>query len=133
MFRRLALIRFPFPIIQTYEEYMNHLMATHPQYAGFAAGMFPPGVRHRCVLRSPRDFESDLRFQGYPMGYDPSGFYPMMYDHRGMPIPMPGTGYETGMDMYLPPGNASHSSRSRNPTEVNRRCSFALIRLVRLV
>jgi len=81
----------------TYEEYMNHLLTTHPQYAGYGAGMFPPG--------------------GYPMGYDPNGFYPMMYDHRGMPIPMPGTGYETPMDMYLPTGNASLSSRSRNPTE----------------
>jgi hypothetical protein len=52
------------------------------------------------------------------MSYDPSGFYPMGYDHRSMPVSMHG-GYETPMDMYLPQPTSSISSRSRNSTDVN--------------
>ncbi len=53
------------------------------------------------------------------MGYDPTGFYPIGYDHRGMPIPMHSGGYDIPMDMYLPQPTSSISSRSRNPTDVN--------------
>jgi len=53
------------------------------------------------------------------MSYDPTGFYPMGYDHRGMPIPIHGTGYDIPMDMYLPQPTSSGSSRSRNPNDVN--------------
>ena len=53
------------------------------------------------------------------MGYDPTNFYPMGYDHRGMPIPMHGGGYDTPMDMYFPQSTSSISSRSRNATDVN--------------
>lgn len=53
------------------------------------------------------------------MSYDPTGFYPMGYDHRGMPISMHSGGYDVPMDMYLLPPTSSTSSRSRNPTDVN--------------
>jgi len=76
---------------------MNHILATHAQYAGYGTAMFPPG--------------------GYPMSYDPSSFYPMGYDHRGMPAPMHSGGYDVPMDMYLLPPTSSTSSRSRNPTD----------------
>jgi hypothetical protein len=81
----------------TYEEYMSHVLASHPQYAGFGSTMFPPG--------------------GYPMGYDPTGFYPMGYDHRSMPMSMHGGSYDIPMDMYLPQSTSSMSSRSRNSTD----------------
>jgi len=55
------------------------------------------------------------------MGYDPSSFYSMGYDHRGMPISMHGGGYDVPMDMYLPQPPTSTSSRSRNPTDVNKK------------
>ncbi len=53
------------------------------------------------------------------MGYDPSSFYPIGYDHRGMPIPIHPGGYDVPMDMYLPQPPSSTASRSRNPTDVN--------------
>jgi hypothetical protein len=53
------------------------------------------------------------------MAYDPTGFYPMGYDHRGLPMPMHSGSYENPMDMYLPQSAAPLSSRSRNPTEVS--------------
>ncbi|CAF2881221.1 unnamed protein product [Rotaria sp. Silwood2] len=81
----------------TYEEYMNHLAATHAQYGGFSAAMFPSG--------------------GYPMAYDPAAFYPVGYDHRGMPISMHAGGYEIPMDMYYPQPTTSMPSRSRNLTD----------------
>ncbi|CAF0719601.1 unnamed protein product [Rotaria sp. Silwood1] len=81
----------------TYEDYMNHLVATHAQYAGFGAAMFPPG--------------------GYPMAYDPTAFYPMAYDHRGMPVSMHTGGYEVPADMYYPQAPSSVPSRSRNLTD----------------
>ncbi|CAF4391107.1 unnamed protein product [Rotaria socialis] len=82
----------------TCDEYMNHLVATHAQYAGYGAPIFPHGT--------------------YPMAYDPTTFYPMGYDHRGMPIPMYGAGYEVPMDMYYPqPTSSMPSSRSRNVNE----------------
>jgi hypothetical protein len=52
------------------------------------------------------------------MGYDPVGFYPMGYDHRGMSMPMHGGAYDMPMDMYLPQSTSSMSSRSRNSTDV---------------
>ncbi|CAF1344883.1 unnamed protein product [Rotaria magnacalcarata] len=82
----------------TCDEYMNHLVATHAQYAGYGAPMFPHGT--------------------YPMAYDPAAFYPMGYDHHGMPISMYGAGYEVPMDMYYPqPAPSMPSSRSRNVNE----------------
>ncbi|CAF1085586.1 unnamed protein product [Rotaria sordida] len=81
----------------TYEEYMNHLVATHAQYGGFGGAIFPPG--------------------GYPMAYDPSAFYPMGYDHRGMPISLHSGGYDVPMDVYYPQPTPSMTSRSRNLTE----------------
>ncbi len=53
------------------------------------------------------------------MAYDPSSFYPMGYDHRGMPVPIHSGSYEAPMDMYHPQSTSSISSRSRNPTDVN--------------
>ena len=53
------------------------------------------------------------------MGYDPSSFYPIGYDYRGMPLPMHSGGYDMPMDMYLPQSNSYSSSRSRNPAEVS--------------
>lgn len=53
------------------------------------------------------------------MGYDPSGFYPMGYDYRGMPLSMHSGSYDMPMDMYLPQSNAYSSSRSRNSTDVS--------------
>ncbi len=52
------------------------------------------------------------------MGYDPVGFYPIGYDHRGMSMPMHGGAYDMPMDMYLPQSTSSMSSRSRNSTDV---------------
>lgn len=53
------------------------------------------------------------------MGYDPTAFYGMGYDPRGMPVSMHGGPYEPSMDMYLNSATAPMSSRPRNPTEVN--------------
>lgn len=53
------------------------------------------------------------------MGYDSSSFYPMGYDHRGMPVSMHSGGYDMPMDMYLPQPTSLVSSRSRNPADVN--------------
>lgn len=52
------------------------------------------------------------------MGYDPSHFYPMGYDHRSMPMSMHGGGYDIPMEMYMPPSTSS-SSRSRNSNDVS--------------
>lgn len=53
------------------------------------------------------------------MGYDPSSFYQMGYDYRGMPLPMHSGGYDMPMDMYLPQSSSYSSSRSRNPAGVS--------------
>jgi hypothetical protein len=53
------------------------------------------------------------------MAYDPNGYYPMGYDHRGMPLPMHGGGYDVPMDMYLSQPTSSIPSRSRNSNDVN--------------
>ncbi|UJR26435.1 hypothetical protein I4U23_007766 [Adineta vaga] len=76
---------------------MNHLITAHAQYGGFGGSMFSSG--------------------GYPMSYDPNSFYPLTYDHRGMPISMHGGGYDFQMDMYPPQCTSSTSSRSRNTTD----------------
>ncbi|CAF1656003.1 unnamed protein product, partial [Adineta ricciae] len=81
----------------TYEDYMNHLFTTQAQYSGFSGSMFPSG--------------------SYPMSYDLNSFYPMGYDHRGMPISMHGGVYDAPMDMYPSQSITSSSSRSRNNYE----------------
>lgn len=58
------------------------------------------------------------------MAYDPATFYSMGYDHRGMPIPMHGSGYEVPMDMYYSQPPSSMSSRSRNVANVIDKLSF---------
>jgi hypothetical protein len=64
------------------------------------------------------------------MSYDPNGFYPMGYDHRGMPVPMHG-GYEAPVDMYFPQPTSSQSSRSRNTTDVNNK--FYLNKIIKYI
>lgn len=58
------------------------------------------------------------------MAYDPTGYYPAGYDHRGMPIPMHGGGYDVPLDMYYPQPAYPVSSRSRNPTDVDKHFFF---------
>lgn len=55
------------------------------------------------------------------MSYDLSGFYPMGYDHRGMPISMHGGVYDASMDMYPSQSTTSSASRSRNNVDVKFR------------
>lgn len=59
------------------------------------------------------------------MNYDPASFYPIGYDHRGMPISMHGGSYDMPMDMYLPQSSSYSSSRSRNSADVRVRKIFS--------
>jgi hypothetical protein len=53
------------------------------------------------------------------MGYNTSRFYPIGYDHSGMPIPLHGGGYDVPINMDLSQLVSSTPSHSRNPTDVN--------------
>lgn len=79
----------------TYEEYVNHILATQAHYGNLAPGMYPP--------------------TSYPMTYDPTSFYGLPYDHRTMST-MGVTGYEHSMDPYFGQSGTS-MSRARNPVE----------------
>ena len=58
------------------------------------------------------------------MNYDPTNFYSMGYDHRGMSLSMYGGNYDMSMDMYLPQSNSYSAARSRNSTDVREKIFF---------